>query len=116
LFDHAGKQVTFRVNGSRFKVNKPVLWAVIFIVAALYGTLLEWAVGHFWNLVGECPYEYPGSSLTYTSFIMMPMWGLAGLQAVVIYRAIRHKRPSLLLWLLGLLVLTVVMVVILAQV
>ena len=97
-------------------MNKPVLWVIIFVVAALYGTLLEWAVGHFWDFVGECPYEYPGSSLTYTSFIMIPMWGLAGLQAVVIYRAIRHKRPVLLLWLLGLLILTVIMVVILARI
>lgn len=94
---------------------KPLLWLVLFFVAAVYGFFMEWAMGSIWGGIGECPYIYPNSPLTYSSFIMMPVWGLAGLQAIVIYLAIAHKKPRMLLWLLGLVVLTVILVVILAS-
>jgi len=82
-------------------------------VAAIYGTFMEWAIGSIWDRVGECPYVYPGSPLTYSSFIMTPVWGLAGLQAIVIYLAIARREPKMLLRLLGLIALTTVLVVLL---
>ena len=88
---------------------------MLFCVASVYGTFMEWAVGSIWDSIGDCPYNYPNSFLNYSSFIMMPLWGLCGLQAAVIYLAIAHKKPKMLLWLLGLVVLTVILVVILAS-
>ena len=97
-------------------MNKVILIIVLFIVGAIYGPILEWSVGQVWDVFGECPYEYADSPLTYTSFIMMPLWGIAGLQAVVLYRAIRYKRPSLLLWLLLLIVLTFALIALLSRI
>jgi hypothetical protein len=91
-------------------MNKLALWLVIFIVAAAYGTFMEWAIGSIWDILGECPYVYPTSHLTYTSYIMIPVWGLAGLQIVVIYLTIKYRKPIMLLWLLGLIVLTFILV------
>ena len=96
-------------------MNKITLWLVIFLVAAVYGTFMEWAMGFIWDMAGECPYVYPASPMTYSSFIMMPVWGLAGLQAVVVYLAIAHRRPAMLLLLLGLIALTIILVVVLAK-
>jgi len=87
---------------------------VLFCVASVYGTIMEWAVGSLWDRLGDCPYIYPDSPFTYSSLIMMPLWGLVGLQAAVIYLAIAHKKPKMLLWLLGLIILTAILVVILA--
>lgn len=92
-----------------------LLWLILFLVAAVYGTFMEWAMGAIWDRVGECPYVYPNSPLTYSSFIMMPVWGVAGLQAIVIYLTIKHRRPKTLPWLLGLVALTIVLVVVLAS-
>ena len=95
-------------------MSRLIPWLVLFLVAAIYGTFMEWAVGSIWDRVGECPFIYPGSFLTHSSFIMMPVWGLAGLQAIVIYFAITRREPKMLLWLLGLVALTIVLVVVLA--
>ena len=115
LINHSG--LLFNVPRVYFsEMNRLTLWFVIFIVAAVYGTFMEWAMGSIWDIVGECPYVYPDSPITYSSFIMMPVWGLAGLQAVVVYLTIRRRKPAMLLWLLGLVVLTVVLVVILASI
>jgi len=94
-------------------MSRLIPWLVLFLVGTLYGTFMEWAVGSIWDRVGECPYVYPGSHLTYSSFIMMPMWGLVGLQAIVIYLAITRREPKMLLRLLGLIALTIVLVVLL---
>ena len=98
------------------EMNRLTPWFVLFVVAAVYGTFMEWAIGSIWDIVGECPYVYPASPITYSSIIMMPMWGLVGLQAVVIYLAIKRRKPTMLLWLLGLVVLTIVLVVVLASI
>jgi len=76
---------------------------------------MEWVVGSIWDRIGDCPYIYPNSPFTYSSLIMMPVWGLVGLQAAVIYLAIAHKKQKMLLWLLGLVVLTIILVVIIAS-
>jgi hypothetical protein len=98
------------------ELKRLAFWPGLFVVAALYGTLLEWAVGSVWDMVGDCPYVYPGSHLTHSSFVMMPMWGMAGLQAAVIYLAIKRKKPAMLLWLLLLVALTFVLVLLLSRV
>ena len=94
---------------------KVLLWSALFCVAAVYGTFMEWAVGSIWGRIGDCPYIYPNSPITYSSFLMMPLWGFVGLQAAVIYLAIAQKKPKMLLWLLLLVVLTAILVLILAS-
>lgn len=113
MIKHSG--LLFNVRGVYFgKMGKYTQWLIYFVVAAIYGTLVEWALGSIWDVFGECPYTYPNSPLTHSSFIMMPVWGLAGLHAVVIYLSIRHRKPKILLWLLLLAALTVVVVAILS--
>jgi hypothetical protein len=97
-------------------MNRVTPWLVLFLLAAVYGTFMEWAIGSIWDIAGESPYVYPASPITYSSIIMMPFWGLAGLQAIVIYLAITRRKATMLFWLLGLVVLTVILVVILASV
>ena len=92
-------------------MSRLILWLILFLVGAVYGLFMEWAIGSIWDRVGECPYVYPGSLLTYSSFIMAPVWGLAGLQVIVIYLAITRKKPKMLLWLLVLVALTIVLMV-----
>ena len=105
----------FNVPGVCFRImGKYTQWLVYFVVAAIYGTFVEWALGSIWDVFGECPYIYPASPLTHSSFIMMPVWGLAGLHAVVIYLAIRQRKPKILLWLIMLAALTVAVVAILS--
>ncbi|MFC1905658.1 hypothetical protein ACFLXL_02485 [Chloroflexota bacterium] len=97
-------------------MNRFTLWLVLFLAAAVYGTFMEWAIGAIWDIVGECPYVYPASPLTYSSLIMMPVWGLAGLQAAVIYLAITRRQLKMLLWLVGLVALTIALVVVSASI
>jgi len=92
-------------------MSRLILWLILFLVGAVYGLFMEWAIGSIWDRVGECPYVYPGSPLTYSSFIMAPVWGLAGLQVIVIYLAITRRKPKILLWLLVLVALTIVLMV-----
>jgi hypothetical protein len=101
----------FNVPGVYFrKMGKYTQWLVYFVAAAIYGTLVEWALGAIWDTFGECPYIYPNSSMTYSSLIMLPVWGLAGLHAIVIFLAIRNRKPKTLLWLILLAALTVALV------
>jgi len=105
----------FNVPGVSFiEMGKYTQWLVYFVAAAIYGTFIEWALGSIWDAFGECPYVYPTSPLTHTSFIMMPVWGLAGLHAVVIYLSIKNGKPKILLWLVLLAALTVAVVAILS--
>lgn len=53
----------------------------VFIGFALLGTLAEWIFGFFYHkIVGQRLWTYHRYSITgYTSFLSIPMWGLAGL-------------------------------------
>ena len=95
-------------------MGKYTQWLFYFVAAAIYGTLIEWALGSIWDTFGECPYIYPDSPLTHTSFVMLPVWGLAGLHAIVIFLAIRNRKPKTLLWLIPLAALTVALVALLS--
>lgn len=53
----------------------------IFVSFALLGTLAEWIIGFFYHkIVGQRLWTYHRYSIGgYTSFLSLPMWGLAGL-------------------------------------
>ncbi len=52
----------------------------VFISAAIFGTILEWLVGWwFHQIMGTRLWTYHRYSITrYTSFLSIPIWGIAG--------------------------------------
>lgn len=67
---------------------------ILFVVFAVVGPFLEWAYGAFWSLVGVTPWLYANSPLKYTSFEGVPLWGLAGLVALSIYRSVLDRKVA----------------------
>ena len=64
---------------------------IIYIILCLVGTFLEWAYGTLWSLCGQTPWIYPDSPLRYTSLETLPLWGVAGLICVIVYRACSNR-------------------------
>lgn len=60
---------------------------ILYLILCFIGTFLEWAYGTFWSLWGQTPWIYPDSILKYASFETFPLWGVAGLISITIYRA-----------------------------
>lgn len=81
--------------------------AVIFLIFAVLGLLMEWGYGTLWSIAGTCPWIYPNSPLLYSSFEGMPLWGLGGVFGISLYRALAKKKARELL---GALVATVLAV------
>lgn len=52
----------------------------VFIIFALVGTFLEWIIGFsYYQIVGVRLWSYHKYAITkYTSFLSIPLWGLAG--------------------------------------
>ena len=53
----------------------------VFVSFSILGTLAEWLIGFFYHrVVGQRLWTYHKYSITkYTSFLSLPLWGLAGL-------------------------------------
>lgn len=53
----------------------------VFLGFSLFGTLAEWIIGFFYHkIVGQRLWTYHKYAIfNYTSFLSIPMWGLAGL-------------------------------------
>ena len=64
---------------------------ILYVILCFVGAFLEWAYGTLWSLCGQTPWIYPDSMLQYTSFQTLPLWGLAGLICVTIYRAYTNR-------------------------
>jgi len=72
---------------------------ILFVMFCIIGTTLEWCYGAFWDIVGNTPWKYPNSFLHYTSLEGIPLWGVGGLIAILIYKAVncRTARPLFLI-------------------
>lgn len=62
----------------------------VFLVFAIVGTLLEWLVGFSYHMVvGQRLWKYYRYSIsTYTSLLLIPFWGLAGVLFYLIVKAL----------------------------
>ncbi len=62
----------------------------IFLASALFGTLLEWVVGWWFSQVmGMRLWTYHRYTITkYTSFLSVPLWGVAGVFLWLIVKAV----------------------------
>lgn len=73
LFPILGTIIIIQKNSSRL--------LIVFLTFSLIGTLLEWLIGFFYHkIVGQRLWTYHRFSLTgYTSWLCLPLWGLAGI-------------------------------------
>lgn len=62
----------------------------IFLYSALFGTILEWLVGWwFHSIMGTRLWTYHRYDITrYTSFLSIPIWGIAGVFLSLIVRVV----------------------------
>ena len=78
---------------------------ILYVILRLVGAILEWAYGMLWALCGQTLWIYPNSILRYTSFESIPLWGLAGLIGITIYRAYNSRSWKMAAGIIPLLVL-----------
>lgn len=72
-------------------------YVVTYLAFCLIGAGFEWCYGILWKVVGNTPWIYPNSFLSYTSLEVLPQWGFGGFVAIAVYKAIRDKKPKKLL-------------------
>lgn len=72
-------------------------YILLYLALCLVGSTLEWGFGTFWSVVGTTPWVYPDSLFHFTSWAVLPTWGLGGLVGVSVYRALVHRKARLLL-------------------
>ena len=70
----------------------------LFFLFCGWGVLFEWFWGFFWNVVGSGPWIYPDSPLRYTSWEVIPLWGLGGLTVIQLDKVIRERDKRTLLY------------------
>ena len=63
----------------------------LFLLFCAWGIFFEWFFGFFWNVVGSSPWFYPDSFLRYTSWKMIPLWGLGGLTVLQLANLVRER-------------------------
>lgn len=59
---------------------------LVFVAAAIFGAAAEWSMGYFYNdIVGQKLWVYKKYSIgTYTSWLALPLWGVAGVLFAVL--------------------------------
>lgn len=85
---------------------------VLYVSLCFIGAILEWAYGTLWSLYGQTPWIYSDSILRHTSFEGIPLWGLAGLVSITIYRTYNSRSWKIAAGIIPLLALAAIWVLI----
>jgi hypothetical protein len=86
---------------------------VLFLLFCAWGVYFEWFSGFFWSIVGSTPWIYPDSPLRYTSWQVIPLWGLGGLAVLQLTKAVRRRDKLALAYAAGFQLLTLIWMIIL---